>query len=816
MTEHAASVAAPRAPRAPSFPGPWTRSGPRTPARGTDEATALTGLRSWAALLASFVSRAYLAFVATLLAIAVLPALGPWSSFVVRSDSMQPHIARGDVVVASPFSAESTRVPVGRVMVFENPVAAPGTTAPTILVHRVVRHNHDGTYTTRGDHNRVADSTHVTKTAFFGRARLLVPKIGLPLVWWWGHQWVPLGIWLLLTALAVWFGLRRMVPAEGPDRDRAPDASERRPARPRDDAAQNRPWSGRVARGALLGLVLVSTVVAVSRFGGANAAFSAEARNPGNSWRVATLPGLPTDVAADQTGPGSATLTWAAPVNGGTVTGYVVRLDDVEVARVGAATYHYDVSGLSAGTHTLAVSTFNGLGQSAQAATAVTIVAAPGAPTSPAATQTGAGTATFTWAAPTDGGAVTTYLVYLDGTKVATVGSGTLRYDASGLSAATHTFAVSASNSVGESSRASTTLTILVVPWAPTSPAATQTGVGAAAFTWNAATGGPAPTGYRVSVDGTLVSTVDASTFATSATGLTAAAHTLAVTAVNAGGESAPASTTFTILPAPDVPQSPAATQTAAGAATFTWAAPAAGATPTGYHVYLDGTLVSTVGASTFSDSRSSLTTGSHTFAVTAYNAIGDSPAATATVEIVTAPGTPTSTTIAQTGAGTALFTWAAPTSGGTPAGYYVYVDTVKVATVSAATLSYTATGLTAASHTIAVSTFNAMGESSKASRSITIVAAPGPPRSLSVSNVGTGRIRITWSAPNTGGTVAGYRIYRSTTNNVATATLLKDGLTTRSYTDATAVVGTTYYYWVSAYNVAGESALTYAGSARG
>ena len=103
----------------------------------------------------------------------------------------------------------------------------------------------------------------------------------------------------------------------------------------------------------------------------------------------------------------------------------------------------------------------------------------------------------------------------------------------------------------------------------------------------------------------------------------------------------------------------------------------------------------------------------------------------------------------------------------------------------------------------------------SKASKSITIIAPPNVPRSLSVSNVGAGRIRITWSAPSGGGTVAGYRIYRSTTNDAATATLLTT-TTTRTYTDATAAVGTRYYYWVSSYNVAGESALTYAGNAVG
>lgn len=591
----------------------------------------------WASVVATFVSRMYLVFLATLLVIAVLPTLGSWSSLVVRSDSMEPGIHRGDVVVVSPFSADDTKVPVGRVLAFRNPVAVDG--HHTVLVHRVVENNRDGTYTTKGDHNRTTDSSPVAADDFFGRGRLLVPRIGLPILWWWSHDWAPLGLWLLVTALAVYFAFRRLVPREsddGDDDDRSdPSARRDTPIGPTDGRA---PWS---ARAAFVLVVAVLAVLAAQHFGAADAAFSDEARNAGNSWAV-----LP----------------------------------------------------------------------------------APDAPRNPTAVQTGPGAADFTWAAPTSG----------------------------------------------------------------------QT-----------------PTEYRVYVDATLVATVDASTFAASTTGLAATSHTLSVTAVNAIGESAPASVVFTILPTPDAPQSPAAVQTAAGTARFTWAAPALGATPSGYHVFVDDALVATLNASTFTYTRSGLTTGDHTFVVTAYNEIGDSPAATATVEIVTAPGTPTSTAATQTGAGTARYTWAAPTSGGTPAGYYVYVDNVKVATVSPTTFEYTATGLTTGSHSFAASTFNAMGESSKASRSLTIIAPPNVPRSLSVSRVGAGRIRITWSAPSGGGTVAGYRIYRSTTNDAATATLLAS-TTSRTYTDATAAVGTRYYYWVSAYNVAGESALAYAGNATG
>ena len=182
---------------------------------------------------------------------------------------------------------------------------------------------------------------------------------------------------------------------------------------------------------------------------------------------------------------------------------------------------------------------------------------------------------------------------------------------------------------------------------------------------------------------------------------------------------------------------------------------------------------------------------------------------------VLARPGTPTSPSATQTGAGTATFTWAAPTTGGTVANYYVYVDGVKVSTVSASTFSYAATGLSAASHTFAVSAYNTAGESAKASTTLTIVAAPGTPRTGTVTNTAAGTITVTWLAPSSGGTPTGYKVYRSTSSTVGTATLI--GTTaTRTYVDTGLTVGTRYYYWVTAYNAAGESAKLSAGNAKG
>ena len=68
-----------------------------------------------------------------------------------------------------------------------------------------------------------------------------------------------------------------------------------------------------------------------------------------------------------------------------------------------------------------------------------------------------------------------------------------------------------------------------------------------------------------------------------------------------------------------------------------------------------------------------------------------------------------------------------------------------------------------------------------------------------------TDKVRITWSPPTTGGAPTGYRIYRYTSNNSASASEIATSTAT-SYDDTSAVAGTTYWYWVKAYNGAGSS----------
>ena len=100
----------------------------------------------------------------TLVAAAVLPTLLGWGSFVVRSGSMEPSISVGDVALTRDIEA-SDKLPLGRVMVFENPARDDG----ELLIHRVVERRDDGLFTTAGDANNLTDSTPVTRRRSPGR-----------------------------------------------------------------------------------------------------------------------------------------------------------------------------------------------------------------------------------------------------------------------------------------------------------------------------------------------------------------------------------------------------------------------------------------------------------------------------------------------------------------------------------------------------------------------------------------------------------------------------------------------------------------------
>ncbi|MAS95218.1 MAG: hypothetical protein CMO55_18630 [Verrucomicrobiales bacterium] len=82
----------------------------------------------------------------------------------------------------------------------------------------------------------------------------------------------------------------------------------------------------------------------------------------------------------------------------------------------------------------------------------------------------------------------------------------------------------------------------------------------------------------------------------------------------------------------------------------------------------------------------------------------------------------------------------------------------------------------------------------------------PDVPAGLSATDgTSTENVFVSWNSTED---TDGYRLYRNTVDSEAGATLVAD-VTGTSYTDTTALHNVTYYYFISAYNTQGESALS-------
>lgn len=153
-------------------------------------------------LAARFVSLVYL-FVAAFLLLAVLVTVlvAGWQPLAVVSGSMEPALRGGAMVMVEPAEADVYYAKPS-IVAYEDP-SRPG----SLTTHRVVSTAADETgavvYTTKGDANRVADSSPVAHDNVVGAVRMVVPFLGLPAMWLAGGQLAVLATFVALTLLAL-------------------------------------------------------------------------------------------------------------------------------------------------------------------------------------------------------------------------------------------------------------------------------------------------------------------------------------------------------------------------------------------------------------------------------------------------------------------------------------------------------------------------------------------------------------------------------------------------------------------------------------
>ncbi len=103
--------------------------------------------------------------------VAVPTLITGWQPSVISSGSMSPSLRAGDVVLID----RGSPVGEGDIIAF--------TAGDDTVVHRVVGATEEGALKTRGDANKVDDSGSLGEDRIIGRARLVVPFIGMPVLW---------------------------------------------------------------------------------------------------------------------------------------------------------------------------------------------------------------------------------------------------------------------------------------------------------------------------------------------------------------------------------------------------------------------------------------------------------------------------------------------------------------------------------------------------------------------------------------------------------------------------------------------------------
>ncbi len=384
-----------------------------------------------------------------------------------------------------------------------------------------------------------------------------------------------------------------------------------------------------------------------------------------------------------------------------------------------------------------------------------------------------------------------------------------LTWDTSAVAEGSYDLRVITTDAAGNQTTSATVAGVVVdntAPAVPGAPSATTPTNAAPALTWSAVAGAAS---YEVYRGGALIGTSGSASYTDgSLTG--DGSYAYAVDAVDAAGNRSAAGATFTVVydtTAPGIPATPgtAATVTS-GQPSVYWTA--VSGSPTGYRIFRDNVLVTTVATAPSSGSPWTDTgipaDGSYAYAVSALDAAGNesarSTARTITVD-TTAPPAPAITAAASPVSGSPAITWSLVTDERTGiASYQVYRDGTLIATTSNATTSATDSGASEASHTYTLKAVDGAGNLSAAATATIVVdrTAPQAPAFLSGASPTRSAPALTWASVLD---AASYVVQRDGADIAQTAGT--------SLTDAGVTVEGTYVYTVRAVDAAGNVSTT-------
>jgi chitodextrinase len=279
-------------------------------------------------------------------------------------------------------------------------------------------------------------------------------------------------------------------------------------------------------------------------------------------------------------------------------------------------------------------------------------------------------------------------------------------------------------------------------------------------------------------------------------------APTLCGTSSPGGGQDFLSDYMDTFSGPPQTPTNLAANATSATEIDLTWDA-TSDPTVAGYDVYRNGVPIGTSTGPSFSDTGLNPNT-SYTYTIDAYDSQGNisaqSASVTASTPADTTPPTVPTGLSGTVGAQQIDLSWQPSTDNVGVTGYDVYRDGTKVASTTDTTYadSNVRQGRT---YKYRVDAYDAAGNLSSKTGPVNVTypdtTPPSTPTNLKLTP-GYKRIALSWKASSDNVRVAGYYIYRNG-RKIATVT----GTT---YTDTGLITGTSYAYYVIAFDAAGNS----------
>lgn len=487
-------------------------------------------------------------------------------------------------------------------------------------------------------------------------------------------------------------------------------------------------------------------------------------------------PSAPSGLSRSGLTESSFTLNWTASNDNVGVVGYDVYRNGIFYTSVTGVSS--SINGLSASTlYSMTVRARDAAGNVSAASPVLDVITpdtqAPTVPTGLASSNISQSSFTLSWSASIDNVRVTSYDIYMNGIWVNSVTGTTV--GVTGLSPyTTYAMTVRAKDAAGNVSNASVVLNVttldIMPPTVPSNLSVSNLTQSGFRLNWTASTDNVRVTGYYVYQDGVQIAMV--TTNSANVTGLNASTrYMMTVRARDAAGNTSAASSSLSVLTpdtqAPNAPSGLNASNLNQTSFTLTWSPSTDNVAVTGYNIYQDGILLTSVtgtaaGISGLAVARTYVMT---VRAKDAANNISVSSAAlnvtTPDTEGPTAPGNLVYSNLTQSGF---TLNWTASTDNVAVTGYNIYDHGTLLRSVTGTTI--TLTGLAASkTYDVTVRARDAAGNLSDPSSLIKITTpdteAPTVPAGLMFTNLTQSGFILVWIASTDNVRVTEYEVYQ-------------------------------------------------------